>query len=59
MFSVPRRRPGSPQCFRQRKCQRKPGRASGDAARTRALDAYLRRVDRWAEDENALVGIGL
>lgn len=32
---------------------------TGHAPGSRALDAYLRRVDRWGEDENALVGIGL
>jgi len=32
---------------------------TGHAPGSRALDAYLRTVDRWGEDENALVGIGL
>lgn len=32
---------------------------TGHAAGSRSLAEYIRRVDRWAEDENALVGIGL
>jgi integrase len=32
---------------------------TGHAPGSRALDAYLRRVDRWGGDENALIGIGL
>lgn len=32
---------------------------TGHAAGSRALDAYLRRVDRWGDEGNALVGIGL
>lgn len=32
---------------------------TGHTPGSRALDAYLRRVDRWGDEENALVGIGL
>jgi integrase len=32
---------------------------TGHVPGSRALDAYLRRVDRWGEEENTLVGIGL